>query len=73
MKKLILFAVILVAFTAAAFAQASATSTAAATIVGPIGITHTTPMNFGNVAVSAVPGTVILAPAGTRSPTGGVT
>lgn len=74
MKKLILFAVILVAFTAAAFAQASATSSAAATIVGPIGITNTTVMNFGNVAVSTtVPGTVILAPAGTRSPTGGVT
>ncbi len=61
MKKLISFAVILVAFTAAGFAQASATSTATATIVGPIGITNTTVMNFGNVAVSAtVAGTAVL-------------
>jgi hypothetical protein len=74
MKKILAISLVLFAFTAATFAQASATSSAAATIVGPIGIAITTPMNFGNAAVSAtVPGTVVLTPAGTRSATGGVT
>lgn len=55
------------------FAQASATATASATIVTPISIVNAGDMNFGNVAVSATAGTVILAPAGTRTLTGGVT
>lgn len=73
MKKLISFAVILVAFTTVTFAQATASSTAAATIVGPIAISNTAVMNFGNVAVSAAAGTVVLTPAGSRSVTGGCT
>ena len=74
MKKLIFFAVIFFAFTAATFAQASATATAAATIVGPIAISNTANMDFGNVAVSAtVPGTVLMDPDGTRTPGGGCT
>ncbi len=58
------------------FAQASSTASAntTAVIVTPISITKTTDMNFGNVAVSASnAGTVVLAPAGTRTTTGGVT
>lgn len=63
-------------FTSAAFAQAEATATASATatIVAPITITRTVDMNFGNVAVhETIDGTVVLAPAGTRTRTGGVT
>ncbi len=73
MKKLIFIAILMFAFTAATFAQVSATATASATIVGPIGITNTADMNFGNVAVSTVAGTVVLTPAGVRSTTGGCT
>lgn len=72
MKKLISLAIIMIAFTAATFAQ-SATATATATIVTPIAIARTVDMDFGNVAVSSTAGTVVLTPAGTRSATGGVT
>ena len=55
-------------------AQVKATATASSTIVTPIGITKTVDMNFGNVAINAsAGGTVVLAPAGTRTSTGGVT
>jgi hypothetical protein len=76
MKKIILIflATILVAgFSNKAMAQATASATATATIVTPIAITKTVEMNFGNVAVTSSGGTVVLAPAGTRSTTGGVT
>lgn len=76
MKKLTKFlalAIVMLAFSAATFAQVSATATVTATIVTPIAIANAGNMNFGNVAVSGVAGTVILAPAGTRSITGGVT
>jgi len=56
------------------FAQSTASATATATIVTPISITKTIDMNFGNVAVQAsTGGTVIMNPAGVRTPTGGVT
>jgi len=55
-------------------AQVTATATASSTIVTPIGITKTVEMNFGNVAInSTTAGTVVLAPDGTRTSTGGVT
>lgn len=55
-------------------AQVTAYAETSATIYTPIAITKTVDMNFGNVAVSpTIPGTVILAPAGTRTLTGGVT
>ncbi len=66
-------AIILIAFTLSAHAQASETATATATIVTPINIANATDMNFGNIAVIATGGTVILTPAGTRSITGDVT
>lgn len=54
--------------------QVTASATASATIVTPISIAKTVDMNFGNVAVSPTnAGTVVLAPAGTRTLTGGVT
>jgi hypothetical protein len=76
MKKMIKFfaiAILFFGFTAGTFAQVSATATATATIVTPIAIVNAANMNFGNVAVSASLGTVVLAPAGTRTATGGVT
>jgi hypothetical protein len=76
MKRLIISAG--VAFTAlffstSAFAQASATANASATIVTPISISKTADMNFGNVATNGAVGTVVLTPAGARTPSGGVT
>ena len=65
--------IMLIGFSASAFAQVTASATATATIVTPIAITKATDMNFGNVAVSSSGGTVVLDPAGTRSSTGGVT
>jgi hypothetical protein len=69
MKKLIFTAVILLAFTAATFAQVSATAVATANIVSPIAITKTLDLNFGNIAVGAAAGTVVMDPAGLRTPT----
>lgn len=42
-------------------------------IIIPIAIVKNSDMNFGNVAVGGVGGTVILSPIGVRSTTGGVT
>lgn len=57
-----------------ASAQATATASASATIVTPISIAKSADMHFGNVAVNASQnGTVVLAPAGSRTATGGVT
>jgi len=69
------FAITLVVlgFATTSFAQVTATATATGTIITPITITNAGNMNFGNVAVSATAGTVILAPASTRTITGGVT
>lgn len=73
MKKILAISIVLVAFAATTFGQVSATALATATIVTPIAISKTIDMNFGNVAVNALSGTVVLAPAGTRTFTGGVT
>lgn len=73
MKKLIILFIAVAGFGVSSFGQVSATATSSATIVTPIGITKTVDMNFGNVAVSNVLGTVVLTPAGTRTKSGGVT
>lgn len=66
--------VLSVASISTASAQASASASASATIVTPISIAKTADMDFGNAAVNASAiGTVVLAPAGTRTATGGVT
>ena len=70
MKKILAFSIMLIAFSAGAFAQLSATATASATIVSPLSIVNAGNMNFGNVAVGAGGGTVVLAPAGGRTTTG---
>ena len=73
MKKLLALAVVILGFTAVSFGQATATATSSATIIGPISLTKNIDMNFGNVAVTTTAGTVVLAPDGTRTITGGVT
>ena len=73
-NKLIATAIIMTGFISASFAQATATATATATVVTPISISKNTDMSFGNLAVQAATGgTVVLAPAGTRTSTSGVT
>lgn len=72
-SKFLTLAIVMIAFTVSTFGQVSATATATATIVTPIAIANAGNMNFGNIAVSSAPGTVVLAPAGTRTVTGGVT
>jgi hypothetical protein len=65
---------IALAFTTAVNAQDTKSATASAVVISPITLTKDVDMDFGNIAVSASnPGTVVLAPAGTRTRTGGVT
>ena len=54
-------------------AQATGNASASATIITPISITKQLDMNFGNIATNGTVGTVILAPDGSRTLTGGVT
>lgn len=55
-------------------AQETASASASATIVAPITITYVDDLEFGNLAVqNATGGTVVMAPAGTRTRTAGVT
>jgi hypothetical protein len=68
LKILVLFSV-MVAFSTATYAQVSATAAATAVIVSPITITFATDLEFGNIVPSASAGTVVLSPAGVRTPT----
>ncbi len=71
-SKVFATAAVVIAFTSSSFAQATATAAASATIITPITIVKNVDMNFGNIAVSAsLAGTVVLAPAGTRTTGGG--
>lgn len=74
MRKLIFSAIGLFAFALNSNAQTTATATTTATIITPISISKNADMSFGNIAVQAgTGGTVVLAPAGTRTGTSGVT
>lgn len=67
-------AIAFVSFSATVYSQSTATATASATIITPISIAKNTDMSFGNLAVqTATGGTVVLATAGTRTSTSGVT
>ena len=67
MKKIFALSLVMIAFTAGAFAQSSATATATAVIVSPITITQSADMSFGNIIADTDGGTVVLDPAGTRT------
>ena len=72
--KIFALTIAMIAISISTFAQVSATATTSATVITPIAITKTVDMNFGSIAVSpTIAGTVVLAPAGTRTKTGGVT
>jgi hypothetical protein len=73
LKRTLAAIVVLAAFATTSNAQSTASATATATIVTPILITKNFDMNFGNIAVRATPGTVVLDTAGARTATGGVT
>jgi hypothetical protein len=72
-NKLIASAIALIGFAATSNAQVSASANVEATIVTPIGITKNVDLVFGNVAVGASAGTVVLNHDGTRTKEGGVT
>ncbi len=73
-NKIFITALLLTGFAVNTKAQSTATATATATIVTPISISKTADMSFGNIAVqTSTGGTVVLAPAGTRTSTSGVT
>lgn len=75
--KFIAIAIVLLGIETSSFAQLTLNSTATATIVQTIGFTKLYDLDFGNLAVTTIAGTCILAPmAGnnpTRTITGGVT
>lgn len=73
MKKLLALSIVLLAFTAGAFAQDTEQTTATAVIIGPLSLTKVSDMNFGTIAVSAAAGTVQLGTDNARTPVGGVT
>lgn len=74
MRKLTIAVFGLFAFAFNSNAQSTATATATATVIAPISIAKNADMSFGNIAVQAgTGGTVILATAGTRTSTAGVT
>jgi hypothetical protein len=72
MKKILLFSIIMVAFTAGIFAQSTDTeqTTATATIVGPLALTKVSDMNFGTIAVTGTAGTVVLGTDNSRTAVG---
>ncbi len=75
MKKVksLLMATAIIAIATSANAQSTATASASATIVTPISIVKDADLNFGNIAVTNVAGTVQMAADGTRYKTGGIT
>ena len=73
-NKLFATAVMIAAFATGSYAQSTASAIATANVVTPISIAKNTDMAFGNLAVQAATGgTVVLAPAGSRIRTSGVT
>ena len=73
LSKLSALAIVMILFATGTFAQVTASASASAQILTPIAITKTVDMNFGNLAVNATSGTIVLTPASSRSNTGGVT
>lgn len=73
LSKIVPLVIAMFLLTGTAFTQVTATATASATILTPIAISKTVDMNFGNLAVNATAGTIILTPESARTATGGVT
>ncbi len=75
MKKLIVFAIAILGFTAVSFGQAAQTGNAkaSATIVSTLKITPVTELKFGNIIAGGSAGTVSVSTAGTPGYGGGTT
>ena len=73
LSKFLPLVIVMFLISGSAFSQVTASATAEATILEPIAISKTVDMNFGNLAVNASPGTIVLTPESARSATGGVT
>jgi len=71
--KIFALATLILGFASTSFAQSSAPASATATLLVPISIDKTADMNFGTLAVSAAPGTVVLNYTNGVAKTGGVT
>ncbi len=63
-------AIVMIAFSASAFGQNTATASASARIIAPISITKVTDLHFGTIIAGV--GAVTVTPAGGRSATGPV-
>jgi hypothetical protein len=72
-SKLVPLVIAMFLISGTAFTQVTATATASATILAPISLTKQVDMNFGNLAVNATDGTIVLTPGSARTATGGVT
>lgn len=72
-KKLMVIAIVMFAFSATTFAQLTASATASAVIIAPLSIAKDVDLHFGTAWRGASAGTVVVTPAGVRSATGGVT
>jgi hypothetical protein len=71
MNKLIVLAVIMLAFTANVFSQVQATNTAGARILAPLVITSDVNMHFGTIMRGTAASTIQLTPANVRTVTSG--
>jgi len=71
-KNIIVLAHLFFGISIGAFAQVSATAEASGNVVAPISIIKAVDMSFGNVAVGASAGSVVLTPDGHRTQTGGL-
>lgn len=58
MKKLLLFALVVLGFSAASFGQSTITASSSATLVTPLSISKTEDLNFGTLAATGTAGTV---------------
>ena len=73
-NKILITCLLFSSFITQIYAQVTATATTTATIVTPVSVAKNTDMSFGNLAVqTSTGGTIVLAPAGTRTRTSGVT
>lgn len=73
MKKLLLFAIVVIGFATSSFAQVNDEATSSVTIITPITITKNLNLEFGTIAVNNTAGTVEIKTNNTSSVTGGVT
>lgn len=66
--------IVFISFSTTAFSQSTASATASATIVTPVGIVKSSDMGFGNISLKpGTSGTIVLAPSGSRTGTNGIT